>query len=121
VADDHESLRARRSELVEEALLALKEANAELGSLVAIQRQLIVDTDRLSTLARQLSHAIPDTQAELRDPEVWQRMQEMNESFSMQYLALQQKMQDENRRFTLLSNIMKTKHDTAKNSISNIR
>ena len=28
---------------------------------------------------------------------------------------------DESRRFTLLSNIMKTKHDTAKNSISNVR
>jgi hypothetical protein len=50
-----------------------------------------------------------------------QKMQEMNMSFNMQYLMLQQKMQDESRRFTLLSNIMKTKHDTAKNSISNVR
>jgi hypothetical protein len=48
-------------------------------------------------------------------------MQEVNMSFNMQYLMLQQKMQDESRRFTLLSNIMKTKHDTAKNSISNVR
>jgi hypothetical protein len=45
----------------------------------------------------------------------------MNMSFNMQYLQLQQKMQDESRRFTLLSNIMKTRHDTAKNSISNVR
>jgi hypothetical protein len=44
-----------------------------------------------------------------------------NMSFNMQYLMLQQSMQDENRRFTLLSNIMKTKHDTAENSISNVR
>jgi hypothetical protein len=50
-----------------------------------------------------------------------QKMQEMNMSFNMQYLMLQQKMQDESRRFTLLSNIMKTKHDTAKNSVGNIR
>jgi hypothetical protein len=49
------------------------------------------------------------------------RMQEVQMSFNLQYLMLQQKMQDESRRFTLLSNIMKTKHDTAKNSISNIR
>jgi hypothetical protein len=48
-------------------------------------------------------------------------MQEMNQSFNMQYLGLQQQMQDESRRFTLVSNIMKTKHDTAKNSISNLR
>ncbi len=50
-----------------------------------------------------------------------ENMQEMSMSFNMQYLGLQQKMQDENRRFSVLSNIMKTKHDTAKNSISNIR
>jgi len=46
---------------------------------------------------------------------------EMNQSFNLQYLGLQQAMQDENRRFTLVSNIMKNKHDTAKNAINNIR
>jgi len=49
------------------------------------------------------------------------QMQEMNQSFNLQYLTLQQQMQDESRRFSLLSNIMKDKHDTAKNSISNLR
>lgn len=44
-------------------------------------------------------------------------MQEMNQSFNLQYLGMQQKMQSENRQFTLMSNIMKTKHDTAKNAI----
>ena len=48
-------------------------------------------------------------------------MQELNMSFNMQYLQLQQKMQQDNRQFTMLSNIMKTKHDTAKNAISNVR
>lgn len=48
-------------------------------------------------------------------------LQESNVSFNLQYLQLQQKMQVESRRFTLLSNIMKTKHDTAKNVIQNIR
>lgn len=48
-------------------------------------------------------------------------MQEMNMSFNLQYLQLQQKMQDENRKFTALSNVMKTKHDTAKNAINNVR
>ena len=50
-----------------------------------------------------------------------ERIQEMNRSFSMQYLALQQKIQQENREFTLMSNIMKTRHDTAKNAINNVR
>jgi hypothetical protein len=38
-----------------------------------------------------------------------------------QPLNLQQKMQNESRQYTAVSNILKTKHDTAKNSISNIR
>ncbi len=46
---------------------------------------------------------------------------EMNQSSSAQYLTLQQRMQDESRRFSLLANIMKTKHDTARNSINNLR
>ncbi len=49
------------------------------------------------------------------------RMQELNQSFNLQYLSLQQNMQADNRQFTTLSNIMKTKHDTAKNSINNVR
>ena len=48
-------------------------------------------------------------------------MQEMSQSFNVQYLALQQDMQRENRQFTMVSNIMKTKHDTAKNAINNVR
>jgi hypothetical protein len=48
-------------------------------------------------------------------------MQEMSQSFNLQYLSLQQNMQNENRQFSMVSNIMKNKHDTAKNSINNIR
>ena len=48
-------------------------------------------------------------------------MQETQMSFNLQYLQLQNSMQNENRQYTAVSNIMKTKHDTVKNSISNIR
>ena len=34
---------------------------------------------------------------------------------------MQEKMQAENRSFSTVSNVMKTKHDTAKSSISNVR
>ena len=47
--------------------------------------------------------------------------QETQMSFNLQYLQLQNSMQNENRQFTMVSNIMKTKHETVKNSISNIR
>ncbi len=42
-------------------------------------------------------------------------------SFNLQYLQLQDQMQNENRQYSAVSNIMKTKHDTAKNAIRNIR
>jgi hypothetical protein len=48
-------------------------------------------------------------------------MQDMQMSFNLQYLQVQSQMQNENRSYTALSNIMKTKHDTVKNSISNVR
>ena len=47
--------------------------------------------------------------------------QEMQMSFNLQYLMLQNKISHENRQFTMVSNIMKNKHDTAKNAINNIR
>ena len=49
------------------------------------------------------------------------QMNEMSRSFSLQYLAIQQKIQQETREFNLLSNIMKTRHEAAKNAINNIR
>ncbi|HZD30080.1 MAG TPA: hypothetical protein VE779_00310 [Candidatus Angelobacter sp.] len=50
-----------------------------------------------------------------------ERMQEMQMSLNLQWLQLQNSMQNESREFTVVSNIMKTKHDTVKNSISNLR
>ena len=40
--------------------------------------------------------------------------------FNLQY-PLQQYRQNENRKFSALSNVMKTKHDTAKSMIQNVR
>jgi hypothetical protein len=119
--DDSEGLRTRRRKLVDQALRALTDAHAELESLVAIQRQLTDDARRLSKVATELSHAIPHTEAELRNTTAWQQLQEMNTSFSLMYLQIHQQMQEESRRFTLIANVLKTRHDTAKNSISNIR
>ena len=50
-----------------------------------------------------------------------QRVEETQMSFNLQYLQLQHQMQNENRQFTAVSNILKTKHDTVKNSIQNVR
>jgi hypothetical protein len=50
-----------------------------------------------------------------------EQMPETQMSFNLQYLQLQSQMQNDNRQYTTVSNIMKTKHDTVKNSINNIR
>lgn len=41
--------------------------------------------------------------------------------WDMQFLGLQERVRDESRRFQAISNVMKTRHDTAKNSIGNVR
>ena len=80
----------------QQALQALREAEKELATLTAIHARLYVLCEQL-----------------LKETE--------NLSFNEQYLQLQSQMQSENRSYTAVSNIMKTKHDTVKNSISNIR
>ncbi len=50
-----------------------------------------------------------------------QNMAEFNASFNLQYLQLQEKIQVDTRQFNLISNIMKTKHDAAKNALNNVR
>lgn len=52
---------------------------------------------------------------------VTKSMQDTQMSFNLQYLQLQSQMQSENRAYTAVSNIMKTRHDTVKNSINNVR
>jgi len=48
-------------------------------------------------------------------------MQRESQVFNMQLLELQEQVQQENRRFTTLSNVLRAKHDTAKAAVSNIR
>jgi hypothetical protein len=75
----------------------------DLNQLLTLSRKTAVDTDRLALFV------------------AGKQMHETQMSFNLQYLQLQSQMQHENRSFTAISNIMKTKHDTVKNSISNIR
>ncbi|MCD6499435.1 MAG: hypothetical protein J7M25_14175 [Deltaproteobacteria bacterium] len=49
------------------------------------------------------------------------QLQEQSRDMNMFFLELQQKMQAENRRFTTVSNVLKSRHDTARSAINNIR
>jgi hypothetical protein len=46
---------------------------------------------------------------------------EMQPPLNLQYLTLQNKISQENRQYSMVSNVMKVKHDTAKSAINNIR
>jgi len=46
---------------------------------------------------------------------------EAQASSNMQFITLQNQMQQESQRFTTISNVMKTRFDTSKNAINNIR
>jgi hypothetical protein len=48
-------------------------------------------------------------------------MQRESQAFNLQLLALQEESQDESRRFTTLSNLLRATHDTAKAAVANIR
>lgn len=50
-----------------------------------------------------------------------ERMTELNASYNLRYLQLQQRIQADTRQFNLVSNVLKTKHDAAKNALNNIR
>ncbi len=50
-----------------------------------------------------------------------ERLQEEMADMNMFYLRIQQRIQAESRKFTTISNVLKARHDTAKNAINNIR
>jgi hypothetical protein len=49
------------------------------------------------------------------------QLQQEGQHASLQYLRLQQEMQQSNRRFSLASSVLKAKHDTARSVINNLR
>jgi hypothetical protein len=49
------------------------------------------------------------------------QMQEMQMSFNRRYLQIHAQMQQENRSYTAVSNVMKAKRDAEKNSLNNVR
>jgi hypothetical protein len=55
------------------------------------------------------------------DYDAMRKLQQQGREMNMFFLELQQKMAQENRKFTTLSNVLKSKHDTARSAINNIR
>jgi hypothetical protein len=90
---------------------------AELAEAKRYVEWLKASAIRLDNLAANGESACGQDQL----PSANKQIQEMNVSFNLRYFQLQNQISDENRRFALVSNIMKNKHDTAKNVINKIR
>ena len=112
-----EELRGELARL-DAAHATLYERQLELQALIA---ELTTSVERLVQAADGAASAASRGGAQERLLDAVKAMQETQMSFNLQYLQLQSQMQHENRSYTAVSNIMKTKHDTVKNSISNIR
>jgi predicted ribosome quality control (RQC) complex YloA/Tae2 family protein len=97
---------------------AYREAAEKLASLSST---LAAKAAAVTKAAAAVNPANPDRSTVKALLDATRQMQETQMSFNLQYLQLQNQMQNENRSYTAVSNIMKTKHDTVKNSISNIR
>jgi hypothetical protein len=87
-------------------------------SLVAQRAPALSRAEAAALAAYVVAEAAELLNAQARAPDAAPLLQEIQMSFNIQLL---QTMQSENRSYTAVSNIMKTKHDTVKNSISNVR
>jgi hypothetical protein len=124
---------SRGAALTPEAVKAINEMGADLEKLNQSHRNLMQAVSGLDDLyvklvrkAQEVCRLAAEAKKSKGDPtsqlfKATEQMQEMQMSFNLQYLMLQNKISHENRQFSMISNIMKNKHDTAKNSINNIR
>lgn len=124
MAKDNSAAIKKSIEKFTSELKTIKTLQAQLQKLlVAYNKQQALLTKTITAseklLDDHLSSASENSTSDLIS--ATKQMQEMQMSFNLQYLQLQSQMQHENRSYTAISNIMKTKHDTVKNSIGNIR
>lgn len=112
---------------VQKELQQLEQQKKQLLAMMAAydekQKKLIVRVEKLETSYNNINNkqAVTGGNSQNQLLNATKQMQETQMSFNLQYLQLQNQMQHENRSYTAISNIMKTKHDTVKNSIANVR
>lgn len=123
----------QRPSLSPVAVQAINEMGPDLEKLNESHQNLIKAVGELNSLYAKLAKKTQEVSRLASDAEKSRNgktnelfkaigeMSEMQMSFNLQYLMLQNKISHENRQFSMVSNIMRNKHDTAKNSINNIR
>lgn len=118
-------------ELPAEVVQALKRLAQEVQEAAASHAGMDKCVGNLGSLMQQLEAAAAKHQAAMSslmkqatakpDPKSLAKLQEQQAAFSVQLMKLQGQMQREADMAANLSNVMKTRHDTIKNVVSNIR
>ncbi len=103
---------------IEEAADARTGMDASMTTIDALLERL---TTAVSTYDTRIIALLEQARSTPVNSKIIARIQNLHLAFNTQYLQLQMHMQRENRTYTSVSNVLKTRHDTVKNSISNIR
>lgn len=92
-------------------------ANAAMGGLRAVASMLPGGAQMTSMVGS----GVPGVAAGADGVEQMRAMQAEGAAMQLQYMSLQQSVQDDNRRFSTMSNVMRANHDTLKSAIQNVR
>lgn len=120
-AQDYNSSRSNKTASIasfNDLLEVLKELDRQLQTDNTPQTKAGVSTSRSNV--RNLTETIESIIIDIENDNTIAAKQKMS-SMNMQFLALQESLQKLSGRYTTISNVLKTKHDTAKNAIGNIR
>ena len=103
-------------------LILMKQYNEKQKQVVVKMQQLETTYDSMAVRSKGGdTNFVKTLSSQKQMQSASKQMRETEMSFNLQYLQLQSQMQQENRSYTAISNIMKTKHDTVKNSIGNVK
>ncbi len=104
------------SDEIGKAARTLAELDLHVKNLETLQKKILQTVeDRSTKVAALLDKAEQSQTASLA------KLRALEKATNSKLLKIQTRMQDENRLFTSVSNVLKTRHDTVKNSIGNIR
>ena len=111
------------------AIRSLGELELDLAQLEKSHAAYQVAASNLASAAVKLNAQVDETIAAAKRTDsaagsdraaALQRLEEMSQAFNIQYLALLQQMQGENRQYTALTAAMRAKHNVAKEALSNL-
>jgi hypothetical protein len=99
---------------------AARGAASSIAASVALAAPFLPGGPILAGAVRGAAAAVPARGGGSDVLEATRALQLQAQSFNLQYLQLQESLQRESREFTALSNVMKVRHDAAKEAIANI-